>query len=311
MTNSHRLSLQQPAAPSTSSLLRWPAARQAATFVGLVYLLVVTIALALPTNSMAPMISMVTPVVVVSLIALVRTPPGQRGHLWASLGLRPLGLRSWPAAFGISVILILLVPYGAALQLGSAELITGHPTAASWLNGLTNLMVGLAVATAMALTEEIGWRGYLLPRVQILVSRRRAALVVGFIHGLFHLPLVLLTTTYDSVGSRWIIAPTMVATLTAAGVFYAWLKDRSHSVWPVAFAHGAVNVVIDGAGLVLVISPVALAYTAGEGGIVTFLATAAGAAVLLIVGRTWRAHRTSPPTQSDPAPSTLATVERV
>ncbi len=310
MPNRLSLGLPQPA-PSTSSSPRSAAARQAATFVGLVYLLVVTIALAVPANTMAPLITMVTPVLVIGLITIFGTPHGRRVHLWASLGLRRLGLRSWPAAFGISVVLILLVPYGAALLLGSAELISEHSTPAIWLNGSIKLVVGLGIATTMALTEEIGWRGYLLPRVQALVSRRRAAVVVGFIHGLFHLPLVLLTTTYDSVGSRWIIAPTMVATLTAAGVFYAWLKDRFNSVWPVAFAHGTVNAVIKGAGLILTISPVALAYTAGEGGIVTFLATAAAAAILLMLGQTWGARRTSPATESDATQSTAVTAERI
>ena len=254
---------------------------------------------------------MVTPVVVVGLITIFGTPRGQRGHLWASLGLRRLGLRSWPAALGIAAVMVLLVPYGAATLLGTAELIPGHPTPASWLNGSVNLVINLAMATVLALTEEVGWRGYLLPRVQAVISRRRAALVVGFIHGLFHLPLVLLTTTYDSVGSRWIIAPTMVATLTFAGVLYAWLKDRSNSVWPVAFAHGAANTVIDGAGLIVVISPIALAYTAGEGGIVTFFTTAAAAVVLLIVGRTWGPRRASLTAETNATRSTRVTAERV
>ena len=33
----------------------------------------------------------------------------------------------------------------------------------------------------------------------------------------------------------------VVATITAGGVFYAYLWDRTHSVWPAAIAHGAVN----------------------------------------------------------------------
>ncbi|MEU4394620.1 CPBP family intramembrane glutamic endopeptidase [Kribbella sp. NPDC023855] len=54
------------------------------------------------------------------------------------------------------------------------------------------------------------------------------------------------TTTYNNIRSRWVVVPTVVATVTAAGVFYAWLKDRSGSIWPVALAHGVVNVLIDG-----------------------------------------------------------------
>ena len=82
----------------------------------------------------------------------------------------------------------------------------------------------------------------MLPRVQQLTSRRRAAVITGFVHGCFHLPLILIATTYDQHGSRWFVAPMVVATITAGGVFYAYLWDRTHSVWPAAIAHGAVNI---------------------------------------------------------------------
>jgi len=57
------------------------------------------------------------------------------------------------------------------------------------------------------------------PRDQTIVSKRKAALAMGFIHGMFHVPLMALTTTYNNVGNRWIVVPTVVVTLTAAGVF--------------------------------------------------------------------------------------------
>jgi uncharacterized protein len=37
---------------------------------------------------------------------------------------------------------------------------------------------------------------------------------------MFHVPLMVFTTTYN-VGSRWVVVPPVVATITAAGVFYA------------------------------------------------------------------------------------------
>ena len=95
------------------------------------------------------------------------------------------------------------------------------------------------------------------------------------------------TTTYNSIGSRWIVVPTVVVTITAAGVFYAWLKERSGSVWPVALAHGTVNVLIDGLAYAVVLSPVAFAYTATESGFATMAAAIAVAAFLLVRGRTW------------------------
>lgn len=104
---------------------------------------------------------------------------------------------------------------------------------------------------------------------------------------MFHVPLMVFTTTYNNVGSRWIVVPTVVATLTAAGVFYAWLKDRSGSVWPVSLAHGTVNTLIDGSAYIVILSPAAFAHTATESGLVTLAAAAAAAAFLLVRSRIW------------------------
>jgi membrane protease YdiL (CAAX protease family) len=265
--------------------------------VGLVTFMVLTIALALPHAHIAVVITMPTPLVAVALITFLRTPRGRRKELWAGLGVRRLGLRSWPVAFVVSALLVLFIPYGVADLLGSAAWSSSVDV---WLNRSLPLLTSLVGLTIMGMTEEIGWRGFLLPRVQTMVSKRRAALVIGFIHGLFHMPLILLTTTYDSVGNRWIVAPSVLVLMTAAGVFYAWLKDRSGSVWPVALAHGAVNTLIDGGGLIVIVSPLALAYTAGESGIVTAAAVVGFAVVLLIRGRTWAAAPVAHSTPAEP-----------
>ncbi len=50
-----------------------------------------------------------------------------------------------------------------------------------------------------ALGEEIGWRGYLLPKLSGL-GPVRAALLAGLLHGLWHLPIILLTPFYRGRG---------------------------------------------------------------------------------------------------------------
>lgn len=266
-------------------MLRIVPARQAAIFLGLVYLIATGIALALPEAEVAaPVLSMVVPVLVVGLLTLFATPRGHRVQLWRTLGLRHLGLRSWPVAIALPILIVLVIPWGIATLLGFASFTGFDPSVPDWL---VNTVIGFALVTFLALGEEIGWRGYLLPRMQQLMPKRHAALAVGFIHGLFHLPLILLTTTYNDVGNRALVSVTVVTAITAAGVLYAWLRDRSGSVWPVAIAHSAVNTVIDGAFLFAVVSPVPLAYTATESGIVTLLAITVAATVLLVRGSTW------------------------
>ena len=69
-----------------------------------------------------------------------------------------------------------------------------------------------------------------------------AMLIVGFLHGVWHLPLLLTTDYYHPTGNPWIVAPLFLVTLTLAGVFYGFLRVWTGSVWPVAVAHAAVNI---------------------------------------------------------------------
>ncbi len=144
------------------------------------------------------------------------------------------------------------------------------------------------IGTVIIVGEEIGWRGYLLPRFQQLTSKRQAAVSTGFAHGCFHLPLILLATTYDTGGSKWVAAPVAVAVITAGGVFYAWIWDRSHTVWPVAIAHNVVNTVFAlGAAGVVATAGWNMAYVAGETGFATLGACVVAAVVLLRTVRVW------------------------
>ena len=83
---------------------RRTALREAATFVGLVLVIVLATALALPhaPGVTTPLLTMQTPVFVVLLIAVFGTARGRRRALLNSLGVQRLGLRSWPVAFGVS-----------------------------------------------------------------------------------------------------------------------------------------------------------------------------------------------------------------
>ncbi len=129
------------------------------------------------------------------------------------------------------------------------------------------LAIGLIITTLLALLEEVGWRGYMLPRMTGL-GVGTAMLVTGLLHGVWHLPLVLLTDYYH-VGDMRIVAPLFLVTLTLAGVFYGFLRLWTGSVWPVAVAHAAANTVWATVGALSVpLSPLASEYVGGESGLI-------------------------------------------
>jgi hypothetical protein len=67
------------------------------------------------------------------------------------------------------------------------------------------------ILAVVFLGEEIGWRGFLPLRLCELMFGRRAAVLTGACDAIFHVPLLILTTTYQYAGSRWIVAPTVTA----------------------------------------------------------------------------------------------------
>ncbi len=234
------------------------------------------------------LISALLPTVAVTVLTFTMFAKGRRRELWRSIGVGRAGRQTWGSALGMPVLLC-GGAFGIALLVGAGHLRPLHVTGFTAGNVIVNSVLNFVVMMVVLVGEEIGWRGFMLPRIQQLTSQRRAALVTGFIHGCFHLPLILLATTYDTVGPRWIAAPLAVLTITAAGVFYAWLWDRSGSVWSVTMGHTFANMTFAwGFALIASTTPTSLALVAGETGIATFGVVAVMAAVLLRTAQVWK-----------------------
>ena len=95
-----------------------------------------------------------------------------------------------------------------------------------------------------AVGEEIGWRGYMMPRLKERFGLLNGRLLGGIIWGVWHWPLMLLVG-YE-YGTNYLAAP--VLGLVAFCVFcfamntlLDWLYERTGCIWAPALAHGAVN----------------------------------------------------------------------
>jgi uncharacterized protein len=219
----------------------------------------------------------------VLLMLLVITPDGYHKAGWAQLGLHHAGFRYWPLAL-LAPMAVLVASYGAATVLGVVSWRFAPDTA-------VNLAINIVIVSFFAFFEEIGWRGYMLPKLETGYPRLAPALV-GFLHGVWHLPLMLLTTAYNPVGNRWIVVPLFLAVLTAAGVLYGYLRDASGSLWPVVIAHGTFNAVLGVlAGAAVAENPTLAAYLTGETGIFTLLAVVIVAWVLVARPATGKERR--------------------
>ena len=231
----------------------------------------VTLSLTLPSGRAAAILAMLTPVLAVLIMQLVVTRDGWRRTGWASLGLGRLGARVWPIA--VALPLAILVVSESVVRL--AGLTSWHlPSATDGLVELANLPIMIF----FVLGEEIGWRGYLGP---LLASdgRRAPHLRTGLLHGIWHLPLVFLTTDgYLTDGNRWIIVPVFLAVMTCAGQFYGWLRQATGSVYPAVLTHYAFNTGLSFAGYIaFTTKPDAVAELGREAGVATLVLIAATA----------------------------------
>ena len=233
-------------------------------------------------------IAMFTPLAAVFLMQLGVTRDGITGDGWRILGLHQFGLRTWGFAI-LAPFFVMLCTYSLVwltgigrldrVMLGTVIMLDGP---GSIIQTIFIIVRGLMLSGLLALGEEIGWRGYLLPHL-LPLGRTRALLMSGFLHGIWHLPLMFLTPFYHTSGDRWSVTLLFLLTLTAAGVFYGYLRLTSNSVWPAALAHGAFNMYwTTFAAMTVAVSSVdVLEYWAGESGVITLIQVTLAAAWLI------------------------------
>jgi len=104
-----------------------------------------------------------------------------------------------------------------------------------------NAIVGVAIVSLLALFEEIGWRAWLLPRLQVRIGARRAVVVTAIIWALWHVPFQLSGILHIDGVSPVKLALTIPPGTMAAGLILGWLWVRTESIWIVSIAHGALN----------------------------------------------------------------------
>jgi membrane protease YdiL (CAAX protease family) len=96
----------------------------------------------------------------------------------------------------------------------------------------------IAFSTPFQAGEEIGWRGYALPRLADRFGLGTASVLLGFIWGVWHLPQFFIRDG-DSYRQAF---PVFVLQVTAMSVAFAWLYARTNgSLLLTMLLHEAIN----------------------------------------------------------------------
>jgi membrane protease YdiL (CAAX protease family) len=100
------------------------------------------------------------------------------------------------------------------------------------------ILVAILISTPVQAGEEVGWRGYALPRLAARLGLARASIVLGVIWACWHLPFFFIPGI-DKSGQSF---PVYLVQVTALSVAAAWLYWRtSQSLLLVMLLHSAVN----------------------------------------------------------------------
>jgi membrane protease YdiL (CAAX protease family) len=100
------------------------------------------------------------------------------------------------------------------------------------------MIAAITVSTWVQAGEEIGWRGYALPRLSERCGLAPASVILGMIWATWHLPLFFVPET-STFGQSF---PVYLLQVTALSVVVAWLYWRTEgSLLLVMLLHAAVN----------------------------------------------------------------------
>jgi membrane protease YdiL (CAAX protease family) len=150
----------------------------------------------------------------------------------------PVYVVAWVAIRGSFAFSAFAAPWGAAF---------GFPT---WPRATALLLavpcyatLGVISSTARALGEEIGWRGFLLPRLVQQAGFTWGCLLSGCIWAVWHYP-GLLFADYNA-GTQPAFALTCFTLMVIADSYIlGWLRLKSGSLWTAAVMHASHNLFI-------------------------------------------------------------------
>ncbi len=155
-------------------------------------------------------------------------------NLWRRIFQMRIGL-VWYVAVLFTFLLVWLTAYNllyrgaplAALIANPALMVTAF---------LPNVLTGLLIPS---LGEEPGWRGFALPRLQKDFGPVLGTLILGTLHGIWHLP-ALFTPLLGPFS--WDSFLTFVLTAAAGTFIYTWVFNNTRgSVWIAILLHASSN----------------------------------------------------------------------
>jgi uncharacterized protein len=139
----------------------------------------------------------------------------------------------------VALLLPALVRFTALAVLYAFGYISSDFTLRPWRELLRVFLLMLILVPL----EEIGWRGYALPRLQKIYGPFWASMIIGVMWSLWHLPLVWITGSYQETSSPAAYVFLFTLTLLPISILFTWLYNRNRgSLLLASLFHASINI---------------------------------------------------------------------
>lgn len=95
---------------------------------------------------------------------------------------------------------------------------------------MTVILGGMAGGLVAGIFEEIGWTGFVTPKIRIKFSILTSGLLLGVVWGLWHFPLFMRNDPAGQIPLIILLLASLIAHLPAFRVLMTWVYDRTQSL---------------------------------------------------------------------------------
>lgn len=110
---------------------------------------------------------------------------------------------------------------------------------------LSKLVIGTLATSLIVFGEEVGWSGYLTPKLRQIFSVPVTSVLVGLYWSAWHYPAII-GGFYGTGTPLWIALPGFTLVLTGASFIRTVVVEKSGSLWPGVLVHASHNVILMG-----------------------------------------------------------------
>jgi membrane protease YdiL (CAAX protease family) len=209
-------------------------------FGGLAILL--DLSMEMPTGLVLVLLAALGPMVTgIAFTYLTRDKEGRRDY-WK----RIVGFRRIPVRWYLVILLFVPILNGLAALLDMLIGGTGGTWGETALNALTSpssIIPSILFATLFPFIEELGWRGYVLDRLQEKHNALISSLILGFVWSLWHLPTFFIRDSYQaSLGIGTPAFWLFFAGIIPLTFIFTWIYNNTNrSTLAVILFHAMVN----------------------------------------------------------------------